>query len=164
MSTLTLDDLHRLNTTELREVYRNGKVGSIEALSGEPVGRMLAIRGLLGHRPFSTVIRRISRASAFPWRGKTFRSVDSDHGNGGNRVTILAWTMEMYRFETSVQDSALDGKPCIVLDYAQPGNPSFIRAVHDELREVSPGLFLGPAMIKGRHNPHLALFFAVDTR
>ncbi|MBT3221576.1 MAG: hypothetical protein HN348_21045, partial [Proteobacteria bacterium] len=138
MSTLTLDDLYRLNAIELIEVYRNGKVGSIEALTGKPVGRMLAIRGILGHRPFSKVLQRLSRSSVFPWRGKTFRSVDVDHGNGGNRVKILAWTHEMFRFETSVQDSALDGKPCIVLDYDQPENPGFICAIHDELREVCP--------------------------
>jgi hypothetical protein len=35
--------------------------------------------------------------------------------------------------------------------------------IRDELREVAPGLFLGPAMLDtGKGDPRLVLFFACD--
>ena len=37
----------------------------------------------------------------------------------------------------------------MVLDYGDPDNPGFIRAIHDEVREIAPGLFFGPACWKG---------------
>jgi hypothetical protein len=37
--------------------------------------------------------------------------------------------------------------------------------IRDELREVAPGLFLGPAMLDTKNSPpKLVLFFACDTR
>ena len=39
-----------------------------------------------------------------------------------------------------------------------------IRQIHDEIREVSPGLFLGPAMWKTKAAPAFVLWFALDTR
>ena len=52
-----------------------------------------------------------------------------------------------------------------MLDYEQPGNPWFIRQIHDELREVAPGLFVGPAMWKrSEADPVNVLWFALDAR
>lgn len=39
-----------------------------------------------------------------------------------------------------------------------------IRKIHDEVREVSPGVFLGPAMWKSGQERTLVLWFALDTR
>ena len=69
-----------------------------------------------------------------------------------------------FPFDTSVGPSAIDGAPCIVLDYDKPNNPFFIRAIRDELREVAPGLFLGPAMVRLGASAKLALYFAICTR
>jgi hypothetical protein len=52
--------------------------------------------------------------------------------------------------------------PCIVLDYEQPENPWPVRQIHDELREVAPGLFLGPAMWRTKNQPVLLFFFGAD--
>ena len=50
------------------------------------------------------------------------------------------------------------------LDYDLADNPWAIRQIHDEVREVSPGLFLGPAMWKTEGAPAFVLWFALDTR
>ena len=39
-----------------------------------------------------------------------------------------------------------------------------LRSARDEVREVSPGLFLGPAMWKGARGKALVLWFALDSR
>ena len=43
-------------------------------------------------------------------------------------------------------------------------NPGTIPKIHDEVREVAPGLFLGPAMWKGADKKTLVLWFALDSR
>ena len=71
----------------------------------------------------------------------------------------------LFPFETSFGPSALDGQPTLILDYDLDVNPGFIRRIHDEIREVAPGLFLGPAMWKGRGDARtLVLWFALDAR
>ena len=59
-------------------------------------------------------------------------------------------------------------------DYDLDANPVYIRHIHDEIREVSPGLFLGPAMWNralkrsgrgsGAPDKSLVLWFALDSR
>jgi hypothetical protein len=45
------------------------------------------------------------------------------------------------RANTRIEPSLRDGRPAIVLDYSQS---SFVyRNVRDEIREISPGIFLG---------------------
>ena len=68
---------------------------------------------------------------------------------------------DVFPFATHFGPSAIDGKPCLVLDYDQPENPWLIRQIHDELRQVGPGVFLGPAMWKARPTPKLVLYFAI---
>jgi hypothetical protein len=82
-------------------------------------------------------------------------------GRGINRVIFLG---EKYPFALSFGPSALDGERCVVLDYDLAENPWIIRRIRDELREVTPGLFLGPALLRTRTEPKLTLFFALDTR
>jgi len=158
--TLTVDDLAAMTTAELDALYRQCTVpDSLSALDGTPPGRMLAIRGLDSGTALGT-IANIARHRAFPWDGKSFRSHASDRGEGINRTTLLG---DVYRFETSIQASAIDSAPAVYLEYDLPENPFFIRAIWDEVREASPGLFFGPAMIKRRSGaPTLVLWFACD--
>jgi hypothetical protein len=158
----TLDRLAALPTDELSAIYRDGRVpDSLAALDGKPVCRMLTIVGGLGRGPAAAAVRRFAASPVFPWAGKTFAAHQADVGTGHNRVRLFG-TRDWFPFDTAVAPSAIDGAPCIVLDYDKPENPWFIRQIHDELREVSDRLFLGPAMWKGRASPTLILFFACD--
>lgn len=161
MKKLTLDALARLDSDELGRLYANGKVKDVGALEGRPTGRMLAVRGLAKGR-LSKAIRNFSGARAFPWGGKSFEG-QGDAGRGVNRVH-LGGRHNVFPFLTHVAPSVVDGAPCIALDYDLPDNPGLIRKVHDEVREVDAGLYLGPAMWKGEGAPALVLWFALDTR
>jgi len=161
-ATYTLDQLAEMSIDALTAVYEGGSVPeSMSALDGSPTSRMLTIVGPFGRGPAAEAIRRLARSRQFPWAGKSFQSASSDEGAGVNRVR-LAGERQWFPFDTRIEPSAMDGAPCIVLDYDKPENPWAIRKIHDELREVSPGLFLGPAMAKTRGAPKLLLFFSCD--
>ncbi|MBK9037257.1 MAG: hypothetical protein IPL61_39445 [Myxococcales bacterium] len=160
----SLDALAALDVAALDAVYRAGTVpASLTALDGDPTCRMLAIRGLdRGAR--GQAVRALAAARRFPWAGKSFAAEDDGHGRGINRVR-LGDGKRWFPFETRFEASAIDGRPCIFLDYDQAPNPRPIRMIRDELREVAPGLFLGPAMLDdGRRPARLVLWFACDAR
>jgi hypothetical protein len=124
---------------------------------------MLAVRTLDGRRR-GRAIAGLARAGWFPWGGKSFSGTGAS-GRGVNRVHLGAGTRHaLFPFHTSLRASVLDGAPCVALDYDLPDNPGFIRAIHDEVREVAPGLYLGPAMWKTKTSPAFVLWFALDTR
>lgn len=159
---LTLDDLAQMSVDELTTVYQNGTApSSLTALDGPPHGRMLRTIGPLGKGVVGAAVSRWASSSGFPWGGKTFTATTDAAGTGINRVKLMG-DRDWFPFDTSIQPSVTDGEPCVVLDYDKPENPWAIRQVHDELREVSPGLFLGPAMAKTSSGPRLVLYFAID--
>jgi len=159
---LDLDQLAAMSIAELTALYRGGTVpDDLAVLDGKPTCRMLTLVGGLGRGPAAATLRRFARSGAFPWAGKSFQATAPGAGRGINRVR-LAGERDWFPFDTRVEPSATDGQPCIVLDYDKPENPWFIRKVHDELREVDRGLFLGPAMWKTSGDPALVLYFACD--
>lgn len=162
----SLDDLAARTTVELDGLYRSGAVpASLRALDGAPTGRMLTVRKLERGR-LGRALARFAASPSFVWGGKSFESTSATSGTGINRVRLpgLLGSQSLFPFRTSVAPSSLDGAPAIVLDYDLPENPAWIRRVHDEVREVAPGLFLGPAMWKGRRAKTTVLWFALDTR
>ena len=158
----TLDELAALDVVGLEAAYRQGTVPrSLHALDGNPVCRMLAVRGLDGGAP-AGLIRGFAGSRVFPWAGKSFAASSDAAGTGINRVR-LAGARRWFPFTTRVEPSAIDGAPCILLDYDLDLNPKPIRMIRDELRELRPGLFLGPAMLDTKRSPaRLVLFFACD--
>lgn len=160
--TASLDDLARLSTTELAGLYAEGRPPvDLRPLDGQPLGRMLAVEGLNRGRPV-TLLCRFAAAARFPWGGKSFRADSTHRGRGINRVR-LGGRHQLFPFRTALGPSELDGGPCVRLDYDLAVNPGAIRAIHDEVRQVRPGLFLGPAMLKRADAPRLVLWFALDT-
>jgi hypothetical protein len=158
----TLGDLAKLGTRELARIYESGTVPeSIAVLDGDLVGRMLAVRRLDRGVGLSG-IAAFSRGRAFPWEGKSFRHDNETTGTGINRVKLGIGTRKMFPFATLVGPSIVDGAPTVILDYDQPENPKAIRLIHDEIREVAPKLFLGPAAVKRkRGEPVIVLWFAL---
>jgi hypothetical protein len=137
----------------------------LRIVDGSPKGRMLAVRAL-SDLPISSLLRRFAASRAFVWDGKTFSAVSDREGTGINRVQVPAalGRQKLFPFKTSFGPSLFDAAQTLILDYDLPENPSWIRKIHDEIREVSPGLFLGPAMWKT--SPTTAttvLWFALDT-
>ena len=162
----TLDTLAQRTFDELDALYRAAACStSMHAADGALVGRMLAVRGLPG--TLGAPIRRWAASRSFLWEGKTFQAASETRGVGHNRVYVprVLGRQTLFPFETSFGPSAIDGKPTLILDYELDVNPGYIQHVHDEIREVSPGLFLGPAMWKvERGKKALVLWFALDSR
>jgi hypothetical protein len=100
---------------------------------------MLAWNGI-DRGPLARALRRLARSPRFVWQGKTLVA-----GGGHNRVDLggVLGRQNIFPFATSVAPSLFDGKPTIAIDYDRPENPWWMRRVHDEIREVEPGLFLG---------------------
>jgi hypothetical protein len=164
-SPYTLDTLAARSDDELDALYRAATVSStMHAADGKLIGRMLNVRGLPG--PLAGPLRRWAAARSFVWEGKTFQATSDTRGDGHNRVNVprALGRQNLFPFETSFGPSAVDGKPTLILDYDLSVNPSYIRKIHDEIREVSPGLFLGPAMWKGERKKTHVLWFALDSR
>ena len=131
--------------SQLGQLFRSAKVGAIPDGRGRGVV-LLGTGGLLG--------RLFARGSyLLLWRGKV---VDARAGRLKNLISPLAIpaiSAEVYR-----DRSWYDAKPCIVLDYS---TRSFVaRKVRDEIREVSPGLFLGLVFLGRRHVLDFALDFS----
>jgi hypothetical protein len=159
-SVLDLAALRRMSYTELSELYRNArKPDFISDLDGHARGAMLAWRRPRTG-PVAWLLRVFGGSASFPWEGKSFECT-SDEGTGINRVNFFG-KRTWFPFKTRFDASFLDGKPAFVLDYSGPGNPPLIRSIVDEVREVAPGLYLGPAALNFRGRPRPVLFFAVS--
>ena len=163
---LDLDALAARSFEELDAMYRAApEPASLRGADGKPRGRMLAVHKL-SKSPLGGGLRRFAASRSFVWDGKTFSSVDDTHGRGINRVRLpgVLGRQSLFPFETRIDASAVDGRMTIVLNYDLSENPAYIRLIHDEIREVTPGLYLGPAMVKTARGPVTVLWFALDTR
>jgi len=157
---LDLDALRRLMYAELDALYRGARCPqAISELNGDTRGAMLAWR-FPRTGPFAWLLRACGASSAFPWEGKSFQG-EQNEGRGINRVNFFG-RRRWFPFKTRFAESFLDGKPTFQLDYSGPANPPFIRSIVDEIREIAPGLYLGPAAINFRGRPRPVLFFAVS--
>jgi len=123
---LTLDDLQHMPPCELDALFRNSEVG--KPLCGCARGRLLYLTDRCLPKLKVRMANRV-------WRGKC-ASEDGDFVNRwvGNRN----WIGSQY----VIGPSWVDGKPAVIMEYA-PKTPLF-ENMHDELREVAPGLYLGP--------------------
>jgi hypothetical protein len=158
---LDLDSLRRMNFAELDALYRAGKrPAALSDLDGDAKGAMLAWRSPQ-RGPLAWLLRSFGASTAFPWEGKSFKSRNIDAGEGINRIKLFG-KRRWFPFKTRFDASFLDGAPSFILDYSGPGNPPFIRSIVDEVREVAPGLYLGPAALLVRGKPRPILFFAVS--
>lgn len=154
-----LDDLAALRPEALAQLYRAAVTPAVQSLDGDLVGRMLAVpvlpRWLFGP------LRRFAAWTLFPWRGKSFRARDAARGDGINRVFSDTHPRRWFRFQTSLGPSRAGAFDAFQLDYDNPDNPGFVRAIRDEVREVAPGLYLGLAYVMWRKQPRLVLYFGL---
>ena len=74
--------------------------------------------------------------SNFAWQGKVF-----DAKKGVLRNKILPFGLNAIIAKVYKGESWLDGKECIVLDYSDTS--LLAHWIRDEIREISPGVYLG---------------------
>lgn len=155
----SLDGLLELPHERLAALYTGAPPPVLEALNGPLRGRMLVVPAVPA--AISALPCAWARTSTFPWRGKSFRSLGPDRGEGVNRVVLDR--IELFRFETDIGPSLDDGEPVVRLSYDLPENPGLIRRIDDEVREIAPGLFLGQAWLRLRGKPRFVLWFALTS-
>jgi hypothetical protein len=121
-----LEDLQRLSPEQVQELYRQAELGT--PLVGCARGRLLFLTD-------EKMPRLKVRLGNSVWRGKAAE----EDGYFINRWPgRIRWIDSHY----VIGPSWVDGKPSVIMEYA-PGTALFWN-MHDELREVAPGLYLGP--------------------
>lgn len=101
-------------------------------------------RGLVFFDPGKTLSRVEGRAFGLLWRGK---ALEGDNGMMKNRVAGAKFITAGMR----LGESFTDGEQAVILDYQgyQSRATSFADKARDEIREVSPGLWLGRMWVRG---------------
>jgi hypothetical protein len=135
---LTATQLTATKPNELDELFGAAPAGQIP--SGEGHGQALLGTGTFAARPFKAFVRAVA------WRGKEF---DDKTHTLLNRIGPLG--SRAIKADVYIEDSWLDGRPCIVLDYSKTSRSA--RWIRDEIREVAPGLYLGVVYVRSRRLP-----------
>ncbi|MFP4633051.1 MAG: hypothetical protein ACOCT0_05110 [Halobacteriota archaeon] len=151
---LTLDDLVKKDKSELDQLFREGEAPEEDAVEGVTRGAVLA-----GVGPLRVgVVREAVNTPLLPWKGKVF-----DDRTGRNRIEVGPVKTQEFEFQTHVSPSIDDGEPTLVLDYDLPENPPGIRSIHDELREIETGLYLGTSNLRVGDDHRFLLYFALES-
>jgi hypothetical protein len=129
------NDLLELSQVDLYQLFRRSGPGAIP--SGRGRGTPILFPGTGAAKPAARAL------GTAVWRGKVFRPESGDLMNLCSVLAIPAIRARVYR-----QASWLDGEECIVLDYTQTSRVA--GWIRDEIREVSPGLYLGLVYGLGR--------------
>ena len=153
----SLRDLLALDLPALDALYASARVPLVDEVKGDLRGRMLATTVLRGR--VAGAVRALASWDGFPWKGKSFSPRTASRGDGINRVLLDRW--RLFRFETFVGPSRAGDFDSLQLDYDNRDNPFFIRPIKDEIRELSPGLWLGQAYLELRGEPNLVLYFGL---
>ena len=155
-----LDELLRADVETLGRLYTQAKTPTVADLSGDLRGRMLAL--VAAPRWLFWWASLWARTSVFPWLGKSFRAERTDPARGTGINRVFTDKTRWFRFDTFIAPSRAGNFDAFQLDYDNPGNPFFIRAIKDEVRELRPGLFLGQAYLKTRRREILVLYFGLQ--
>jgi hypothetical protein len=133
-----------MSDEELDDLFRGSAAGEIP--NGEGEGTAIV-------RPGSAIAPRIAKfVHLFNWKGKVF---DRAKGQLVNMILPLghhAIVADVYK-----DKSWLDQKECIVLDYSKTSLVA--KWIRDEIREVTPGIYLGLVYWGKKKLIHFALKF-----
>jgi hypothetical protein len=130
----TAAELLRLSPVALDDLFRRSPAGDV------PVGRG---RGTGIAVPGTEVSPSLAALVSVVWRGKVFHPATQDLKNLFTPLGIPAVRAQVRR-----EASWFDGQECIVLDYSRSSR--VFGWIRDEIREVSPGLYLGLVYGLGR--------------
>jgi hypothetical protein len=123
-----VDKLLTMSQEQLDALFSASPAGEIP--DGEAEGTAIVAPGTT----YSPTIARF--ISNFAWQGKVF-----DTKKGVLRNKILPLGLNAIIAKVYKGESWLDGKECIVLDYSDTS--LLAQWIRDEIREISPGVYLG---------------------
>jgi len=139
-----IEQLRTMNQQQLDDVFLNSPAGPIPV--GEAEGTVLFDPG--------TDLEQVAAeiAHLLFWKGKVF-----DPEKGELRNLILPMGLPAIAAKVYLAPSWIDGKDCVVLDYSK--RSVVAHWIRDEIREVSPGLYLGVVFWERRKILNFALRF-----
>jgi hypothetical protein len=146
---VTLDNLTAMSQPELDDLFRQSPMGEIP--DGDASGTAIVAAGTPIEGPVLWLARWLA------WQGKVF---DRPGATLLNKVGPLGW--HLIRARVYIAPSWFDSKPAIILDYSKTS--LLAHKVRDEIREVSPGLFLGIVYYGELKTINFVLQFANATR
>jgi hypothetical protein len=125
---VSLSDLTGLSQAELDDLFRRSPAGDLP--DGDALGTAIVAPGSELEGPVLWLTRWLA------WQGKVF---DRSRATLLNKVGPLG--LHLIRARVYVAPSWFDNQPAIILDYSRTS--LLARRVRDEIREVSPGTYLG---------------------
>jgi hypothetical protein len=123
-----VQQLLKMSQAQLDDLFTSSEPGNIP--DGEATGTAIIAPGT----SYSPDIAKF--INLFAWQGKVF-----DAKNRVLRNKILPLGLNAIIAKVYKADSWLDGKECIVLDYSDTSLVA--HWIRDEIREISPGVYLG---------------------
>ncbi|HEY4305178.1 MAG TPA: hypothetical protein VGM82_11955 [Gemmatimonadaceae bacterium] len=142
----------KIPAEQLDDIFRRASVGNLPEGQGE---------GIAIVAPGTAISDDIANfVHIFQWKGKVFErdANNASHGWLKNRILLLG--SKAVVADVSKGTSWFDGKECIVLDYSHTSIVA--QWVRDEIREVSPGVFLGLVYWgKEKEKAHRLIHFAL---
>jgi hypothetical protein len=124
----SVDQLLAMSQAELDDLFRGSTAGEIP--TGDTQGTVVVAPGTFVSRIAAKLIRFLV------WQGKVFDPTRDRLRNKMSPFGLRVIAAQVYK-----GPSWLDHRECIVLDYSRASLVAFF--IRDEIREVSPGLFLG---------------------
>jgi len=146
------DEFLHLSANRLDDIFRASPPGEIPVGQGE--GTAIIAPGTDISDTLASFVH------LFAWKGKVFERDPGDPGHGWLKNRILPIGEKAIVAHVYKGESWLDAKECIVLDYSH--SSIVAQWIRDEIREVSPGLFLG-IVYWGKEKPsaHRLIHFAL---
>ena len=147
-------DLIDWHDGELAELFSTLPTGELP--TGHLHGRLFAVRGLGAlPRPLARLIYRLLSTPINPWRGKSFRA-----GQGSNHLLWLHGpALGHYRIGKQLGS---DGQPSLWLDYNIDRNPSLLRHVRGEARQLRQGQWLCRMLWQNNRGQTTLLWFTLQ--
>jgi hypothetical protein len=139
-----VSQLLKMTSAQLDDCFKSGAPGPIP--NGEAKGTAIVAPGTVFNKETAEFI------SIFTWKGKTF---DAQAGVLRNRISVFGISAIVAKVYQGA--SWFDGKECVVLDYSETSMVA--HWVRDEIRLISPGLYLGLVYWKKDRLIHFALEF-----
>jgi hypothetical protein len=125
---VTLNDLTTMSQAELDDLFRRSPMGEIP--DGDALGTAIVAPGTTLEGPILWYARWLA------WQGKFFYR---SRGYLLNKVGPFG--LHLIKAKVYVAPSWFDNQPAIILDYSRTSLVA--HSVRDEIREVSPGTYLG---------------------
>ena len=139
-----VSQLLKMTSTQLDDCFKAGAPGPIP--NGEAKGTAIIAPGTVFTKENAVLI------SIFTWKGKTF---DAQAGVLRNRITVFGINAIVAKVYQGA--SWFDNSECVVLDYSETS--TIAHWVRDEIRLISPSLYLGLVYWKKDRLIHFALEF-----